>query len=86
MTSVDMRDPGAGNPQTAASAHPNLEAQFEVLAPPDPEPWVVPPQLLKPSSVNGEKSPSVCRRVVRLAVVAPFLLFLKTKIWNQDIP
>ena len=63
-----------------------LEAQFEVLAPPDPEPGVVPPQLLKPSSVNGEQSPSVGGRVVRLAVVAPFLLFLKTKIWNQDIP
>ena len=101
MTSVDMGDPGAGNPHTATSTHPNLERQLEVLSskdyecycekvpecllPPHPQPGVVPAQLLEPGPVDSEESTGVSGRVVRLAVMTSLLLFLKKKVITNPL-
>ena len=37
MSAVDVGHPGAGHPHRVAPAHPDLEAELEVLAAPHPQ-------------------------------------------------
>ena len=43
-----MADPGAGDDLDDAAAHPDLEAELELLPAPDLHPVVVEPQLSEP--------------------------------------
>ena len=57
--SVDVADPGAGNPHDGSSALPDLEAQLEVFSAPDEKAGVVGAEGEEVLPVDGEETPGV---------------------------